>query len=563
MIFGTEQKELERARDILNDDAHRHNPLLAEFGILLDRYEKMFRQFRSLIRISDNQQKCLNDLNRKLAESNKSKDKFFSIISHDLRAPLGFLINIGELLQEQTGRDGCEEDVCHMAGQICSSAKNLHELLENLLTWSRIQRDAMEFHSERLDVLEVIGFNLELLTPHARKKDIRIRNSVGRETAVISDFNVLSTVLRNLISNAIKFTPRLGSVEISARAHGDGAVAISVSDTGVGISSENLGGLFRIDIRSSETGTEGEKGSGLGLVLCKELLDKSGGDIRVQSRTGRGTVVSIVLPGTLSRKDGRDSSEPEDPLSRMFVPDVCRMLVADGIPLDRRLLANMMDGLGFLCREAASAHDVLDIWREWRPHFVWMDVRMPDRDGFDPVKAIRSEEGGADTVLVALVSAISRTEREAVASQGYDALLSRPFEKSEIMGIFRKHGRECPQDRSCGKRDIRLSSQSVACLPGIKEKLEKEIIPRWKEISEFFFISDISDFAEEISRFALAHGLDFLGDYSRSLYDCAEKSNIDEIEKLMALFPKIADGIMGIEENSDAEEGSGFPDEEG
>lgn len=301
-FFRAEQERLEHARTVLDDDQYRHNPLMPEIAALLDGYEKMYRQFRSLIKISDHQQNRLNELNKKLAALNASKDKFFSIISHDLRGPLGSLIGLGEMLQEQIEGETYKKEVAaKLAGQVCSSAKTLYALLENLLAWSRIQRGAMEFYPEHIEIKDIVKFNIGLFASQTERKKIHLKNAVSSGTSVYADYNAVNTIFRNIISNAIKFTPYGGKIEISVRSHNETAVEIAVSDTGVGISQKSIAELFRLgeSFTASKPGTAGEQGTGLGLILCKELIDKSGGDIRIESSPGIGTTVRITLPGAI------------------------------------------------------------------------------------------------------------------------------------------------------------------------------------------------------------------------------------------------------------------------
>ncbi|OQX24533.1 MAG: hypothetical protein BWK80_20335 [Desulfobacteraceae bacterium IS3] len=302
IFFRAEQEMLEHARTVLDDEQYRHNHLMPEFASLLESYEKMYRQFRSLIKISDHQQNRLNELNKQLAASNASKDKFFSIISHDLRGPLGAMISLAELLQEQIESEAYKKEVAaKFAEQVCSSAKTLYALLENLLAWSRIQRGVMELYPEHLEIQDIVKFNLGLFASQTERKNIRLKSAVISGTSVYADYNAVNTVFRNIISNAIKFTPRGGKIEITARSYTETVLEIAVSDTGIGISQESISKLFQpgAGFTASKPGTDGEQGTGLGMVLCKELLDKNGGDIRIESSPGAGTTVRVTLPGSV------------------------------------------------------------------------------------------------------------------------------------------------------------------------------------------------------------------------------------------------------------------------
>ncbi len=342
IFFKAEQEILEHARTVLDDVQDIHHPLRQEFAALLDGYEKMYRQFRSLIRISDHQQNRLNELNKQLAASNASKDKFFSIISHDLRGPLGAMISLGELLQEQIESEAYKKEIAaKLARQVCSSAKTLYALLENLLAWSRIQRGVMELYPEHLEIQDIVKFNLGLFASQTERKNIRLKSAVISGTSVYADYNAVNTVFRNIISNAIKFTPCGGKIEITARPYSETVLEIAVSDTGIGISQKSISELFQpgTGFTASKPGTDGEQGTGLGLVLCKELLDKNGGDIRIESSPGAGTTVRVILPGAVPYKplctesadpaSGKEICEGDDQRDAFIFSDKAKIHLAE------------------------------------------------------------------------------------------------------------------------------------------------------------------------------------------------------------------------------------------
>ena len=235
-----------------------------------------------------------------LAELNASKDKFFSIISHDLRSPFNALLGFAQLLSENVGQYSLDE-IKQKADRIRNSAEKLYDLLENLLTWSRIQRGAIEYYPEKFDLAEVIEDNIELFAPNADHKSITLNSSLQEEILVYADYSMVNTIIRNLTSNALKFTNDGDSVTLSATIRqNDQYVEMAVSDTGIGISEEVLPKLLRIDTQHTDVGTAGEKGTGLGLILCKELVEKNGGKIWIESEVGKGTTFRFTLPKTAS-----------------------------------------------------------------------------------------------------------------------------------------------------------------------------------------------------------------------------------------------------------------------
>ena len=189
----------------------------------------------------------------------------------------------------------CKEHLIKIMSTQRETAKNLFALLENLLTWSRIQREMIEYRPQHMNIEKVIVRNMALLMPSAQQKQITFKNLIQEEISLYADVNMVDTVIRNLISNALKFTHSGGTVEILAQ-QDDHKIEVSVSDTGIGIEEEHLPKLFRIDARYKRAGTDQEEGTGLGLILCKEFIERHRGKIWVESQVGKGTAFTFTLP---------------------------------------------------------------------------------------------------------------------------------------------------------------------------------------------------------------------------------------------------------------------------
>lgn len=236
--------------------------------------------------------------NRALQDLNATKDKFFSIISHDLKGPLNSFTSFSSLLISHT--DSLSKDEIRMlAKDLDKSLKNLFDLLENLLEWSRSQTGNIDFTPETFDLNSVLDQNKELLQTQAQNKKITIENKYAGKQPITAHRHSVVTVIRNLISNAIKFTPEGGKITLNAYQH-QGEIIVSVADTGVGMKPDIIQKLFRIDTKHTTKGTANEKGTGLGLILCKEFIEKNGGRIWVESELGKGsTFYFTVKPGTI------------------------------------------------------------------------------------------------------------------------------------------------------------------------------------------------------------------------------------------------------------------------
>ncbi|MCO6472388.1 MAG: PAS domain S-box protein [Melioribacteraceae bacterium] len=229
----------------------------------------------------------------KLKELNESKDKFFSIISHDLKSPFTSLVGFSEFLVHELDNLSIEE-IKEYAASIHNSATGVLRLLENLLQWSRFQSGKIDFNPENVEIKPLVDDIFELYKISAKNKGIELINAVGDNLPVFVDKNMINTVLRNLTANAIKFTKRGGKVSIYSELKD--RVNIIVEDTGIGITKENMQKLFKLDTHHTTAGTNNEQGTGLGLIICKDFVEKNKGTIRVESQPDIGTRFIIEFP---------------------------------------------------------------------------------------------------------------------------------------------------------------------------------------------------------------------------------------------------------------------------
>jgi signal transduction histidine kinase len=264
-----------------------------------------------------------------LARLNVDKDKFFSIISHDLRNPFNMMLNLVEIAVDEV-EEATPEEMKDMLLKLQQAAESCYTLLENLLTWSRLQSGRMAYNAVVADLHGMAEGTVLLLQGVAQEKGITLRNAVEQGMRIHADRFMIDMVIRNLISNALKFTPRGGEVVVSARMYGaeveeveametvpvevsdevseemapevedDGAgpemVEVAVRDTGIGIRQEDIDKLFRSDVHHTTKGTANEQGTGLGLAMCVEMVKQNGGEIRVESEVGVGTTFLFTVP---------------------------------------------------------------------------------------------------------------------------------------------------------------------------------------------------------------------------------------------------------------------------
>ena len=280
----TRLKNIEKELRENSEDLQNTNQLLEE------RQEEIQQQSEEMTVQTEN----LTRVNKELERLNKTKDKFFSIIAHDLKNPFHAIIGFSELLRKDF-HDMDDKQIIGLLELINVSSESAFSLLENLLQWARTQTDKIKFSPEDVDIHDVVKSTVDLQKISAEKKKIEIKSHVKKNNFAYADKNMITTVIRNLISNAIKFTKSNGKIEIAFNGN-EKSVEITISDNGIGINQENLENLFRIDSYSSTSGTLGESGTGLGLIICKEFVEKNGGKINVVSKEGKGTAFTFSLP---------------------------------------------------------------------------------------------------------------------------------------------------------------------------------------------------------------------------------------------------------------------------
>ncbi len=237
---------------------------------------------------------ALRESERKLRELNVTKDKFFSIISHDLRNPFHTILGFSQLALEKIRKKNYK-DVEKYCRQIYQSTRKSYSLLKNLLHWSKLQRGKIEFKPETILLEGLVEKVTGLVEINIKEKEQQLKMSVEPGLMVYADSFMLETILRNLLSNAIKYTSKKGKIKLTAF-QTDNETKISVEDNGIGMKPEVIDRLFKIEENHSTKGTDNEEGTGLGLILCKELADQHGLQIDVESEEGRGTVFTVTLP---------------------------------------------------------------------------------------------------------------------------------------------------------------------------------------------------------------------------------------------------------------------------
>jgi len=266
-----------------------------EIGSLSDNFNKMILSLKEHKEEMEEFNQLLLKSQKRLKESNQTKDKFFNIIAHDLKGPFTSFLAITEILSNDP-ESITEDQKTHFLKSLNNSAVYLESLLENLLQWARTQSGTLEVNLRCVKVHGMVKQNLKIILANAQNSKIRLINDVDEDAMVLADSNLVNTILRNLLSNAVKFSKPGGQVKLSSRKVDAKYLEFSVSDSGIGIAEDDLPKLFRIDSNTKTIGESTEKGTGFGLILSKDFVEKLGGKITVESELGKGSVFRFTLP---------------------------------------------------------------------------------------------------------------------------------------------------------------------------------------------------------------------------------------------------------------------------
>jgi PAS domain S-box-containing protein len=263
---------------------------------LYDKDEKIIGTFGISMDITELKQKeeKIITTNKKLEKLNSEKDKLFSMIAHDLRSPFHGLLGLTEVM-EKDSHEMSSEEITNYSSSLHELVVNLYSLLENLLEWAQFQKGSLAFTPKALNLSDIFSQSIDSIKQRAIKKEIIILNEISETLKIYADEKMINSVLRNLLSNSVKFTRKNGIVVGKAREIEEGMVEISVTDTGVGIPGNTMAKLFKLGEKVGSKGTDNELSTGLGLVLCKEFVEKHGGRIWVESKENIGSTFYLTL----------------------------------------------------------------------------------------------------------------------------------------------------------------------------------------------------------------------------------------------------------------------------
>lgn len=463
IIFYLRVAAIRQRNIMLKEEVAKRTQELSEVNaFLVERNEEIKLQNERLEEVNEevvrqsgkilDQQRHISEQNQELEKtvqelqkSNRTKDHFFSILAHDLKNPIAALTGVSDYLNKNFSRLD-KKDTHEYLSSIHKSSNAIFDLVVNLLNWSRTQSKNIEYSPIDFNLVELIQKNAALLEQQLNNKHITLTINVDLSHHVFADYNMMDTVIRNLISNSIKFTTFNGEVTITSTDQ-DGNIVLCIADTGIGMTPEQLDKLFELDKNNIGIGTAGERGTGLGLVITQEFILANKGTIRVSSEPGKGSSFYVSLPKSLTAIKPKKLPEikPQDasaldfwanfPVDKLVKIKGKKILIVDDNKELRTYLRFILSGT-FEIFEAENGQEGLAKALEIQPTVILSDLMMPVMDGLQFCKEIKSSTSTSHIPVIVLTSNGNEESQLSGYAAGADAYLSKPIKKELLIQVI-------------------------------------------------------------------------------------------------------------------------------
>ncbi len=379
----------------------------------------------------------LRHKNQQLSLLNAEKDKFFSVIAHDLRSPFHVFMGLTQIMAEELPSLTMDE-IQNMAVLMRKSSANLFRLLSNLLEWSSMQRGLTVFKPSAFQLEQKISESLAVVLEVANRKNITLKYDIAPGLMVFGDGNMIEGILRNLVTNATKFTPAGGDVLVSARLNPENLIEIAIKDSGIGMNQHMIDHLFNIDENTSREGTEGEPSTGLGLIICKDFVEKHGGRLWVESQVGKGSTFHFTISQSNSPVDVRMKNESATGVKTTGHGGKLKILIAEDDESSEMLIRMTLKVFSndIICvRNGLDAVDTCRIIHD--VDLVMMDIKMPVMDGFEATRQIRKFNN--DVVIIVQTAFESADAKERAFEAGCNDFIPKPLDAALLKSVIQRH----------------------------------------------------------------------------------------------------------------------------
>ena len=447
-LIENPQSFLEKVRYLnTHPDEKSYDEVVFKSGIVLERYSApmlnddgkndgriwTFRDITS----SKLTEKQINLKNEKLHKVNAEMDKFYSIIAHDLRGPIGAIMGLTNIMADDS-QYFSEQERKDLTLELSHSSTNVFNLLEQLLEWSKSELGLTDFNPHTLVLNDLVSKSVKIVGEQAHLKSVDLIVNIPTDLTVFADRNMLQTIIRNLISNATKFTRQGGKVIVSAQPVENSSTLISVKDTGIGMSSKILDNLFRIDVDTKRPGTNGEHSTGLGILLCKEFIEKHGGNITVESEEGKGSLFSFTIPYHKPVNGLTSSPIAISKVVKNKTLNSLKVLIAEDDEISGKLLRAMIKGFSNEILMVKTGNDAVKTIRD-NPDtdLILLDILMPELDGYEVARQIR--QFNSKVIIIAQTALALNSDIERALAAGCNDHIAKPVNSNVLKSLILKY----------------------------------------------------------------------------------------------------------------------------
>ncbi|MGB8644707.1 MAG: PAS domain S-box protein [Anaerolineae bacterium] len=409
---------------------------------------RLYTEARRAQQAAEHAQRLAEEARTAAEAANRAKSTFLANMSHELRTPLNAVLGFTELISQDVNLTPAQRE---NLGIVSRSGEHLLALINDVLEMSKIEAGRTELNPNEFDLYYMLRGLEEMFRLRAESSGLQLRVERGPEAPqrVRADEGKLRQVLINLLGNAVKFTAR-GSVTlriqgVNVSPSGGGLqLGFEVEDTGIGIEPQHLEEIFDAFVQTAG-GRHAQQGTGLGLAISRQYVRMMGGELLVTSQVGRGSRFWFSIPvewalSTGSAMAAADLHQTVALVPGQTAPDggAYRLLVVEDTQVSRQLLAGLLQSLGFQVREAVNGQEALEVWAEWKPHLIWMDMRMPVMDGHEATRRIKTAaaQAGERPIIVAVTASAFLEEQAHMLAEGCDDFVRKPFRQAEIFDVL-------------------------------------------------------------------------------------------------------------------------------
>ena len=399
--------------------------------------------------------------------ANRAKSVFLANMSHELRTPMNAILGYSQLMQRDSS---LQPEHLEYLNTINCSGEHLLTLINDVLEISKIEVRRVNLEPVTFDLRALLHDIESMFRLRTDAKELHfevyVTNDLPRN--IIADVNKLRQILINLLGNAVKFTEQGGiAVRVSLQddARGEKRLVVEVEDSGPGIAEDELDKAFQY-FEQTESGRKSQSGSGLGLPISREYARMMGGDIRVVCRPGEGSIFCLDIGVSVGSESYRmEKTRQSRVIALQPGQSIPRILVADDREENRTVLIRLLEIVGFEVREAADGREAVEIFEQWQPQFIWMDIRMPVMDGLEATRRIKATVAGKATVVAAITASAWVEDRESIMAAGCDEFVRKPYREQEIFDVMAKHlgleyvYEEENEKNDAGRHDIELTHE--------------------------------------------------------------------------------------------------------